>query len=125
MAEHGGRVMSGGRKAVVWTLVVLASVILLVSSLVVWSKRQLLDTDAWTNSSARLLADSEVRALLSQKLVDLLYERVDVEGQLAARLPEQAKGAAPAAAAALQTAALRVTQGFLASAPAQTLWEQA
>jgi hypothetical protein len=120
-----GVLVSKRRNVAVWTLVALATVLAFVSSLTVWTKRQLLDTKAWTNTSSELLADPEIRDALSIRLVDGLYQRVDVAAELRARLPKAAQGAAPAAAAALQTAAVRATEAFLATPRAQALWEQA
>jgi hypothetical protein len=113
------------RSIAVWTLIVLASLLALVSALTVWSKQQLLDTDKFTSSSAKLLANDEIRATLSARLVDLLNERVDVESQLEQKLPPRAKGAAPAIAAAIQNSAGQVINAFLGTAQAQQLWEQA
>jgi len=113
------------RSIAVWTLVVLASLLALVSALTVWSKQQLLDTDKFTSSSAKLLANDEIRATLSARLVDLLNERVDVQSQLEEKLPPRAKGAAPAIAAAIQNSAGQVINAFLGTAQAQQLWEQA
>jgi hypothetical protein len=83
-------------------LFVLATVLLFVSSLTVWAKRQLLDSEAWADSSAQLLANDQVRGAVAQTLVDRLFERVDVEAQLRARLPERSQGAAAALAATLE-----------------------
>jgi len=38
-----------------------ATILLFVSSLTVWSNRQLLDSDAWANWSTQLLANDQVR----------------------------------------------------------------
>jgi hypothetical protein len=114
-----------GRSIAVWTLVVVSTLILFVSAMTVWTKRQLLDNDAWTSSSAKLLADDEIRATISTRVVDLLYQRVDVAAQLEQRLPPQAKGAAPVIAGAVQNAAVRVVNTFLATPRAQQLWENA
>jgi hypothetical protein len=116
--------MTRRRSAVVWTLLVLATLLALVSSLTVWSKRQLLDTEKFTSSSGQLLANDQIRATLSSRLVDLLDERVDLTSQLRERLPPRAASAAPVAAAAIQNSAGRVIDAFLASAQAQQLWEQ-
>jgi hypothetical protein len=113
------------RKVAVWSLVGLASLLALVSSLTVWTKRQLLSTDAWTNTSAQMLADPTIRSAVSNRLVDGLFRRVDVAGELRAQLPEQAQALAPAAAVALQTAAVRATNAFLTTPQAQALWEKA
>jgi hypothetical protein len=115
--------MSRGRSWLVWSLVVLATLLLLVSSMTVWTKRQLLSTDAWTNSASQLLADDQIRGLLSSRIADLLNQRVDLQAQLEERLPPRAQSAAPAVAAALQSATARVVDTFLSTARAQTLWE--
>jgi hypothetical protein len=107
----------------VWGLLVLATILLFVSSLTVWSKRQLLDNDAWADSSTQLLANDEVRGAVAQTLVDRLFERVDVEAQLRARLPQQAQGAAPALAATLESAAVRAADRLLQTPRVQTLWQ--
>jgi hypothetical protein len=115
--------MSRRRSWLVWGMVVLATILLLVSSMTVWTKRQLLNTDAWTNSASELLANDQVRGLLSSRLADLLNERVDIQAQLEERLPPRAQSAAPAVAAALESGTARVVETFLGTARAQTLWE--
>jgi hypothetical protein len=115
--------MSRGRSWLVWGLVVLSTVLLLVASMTVWTKRQLLNTDAWTDSASQLLADDQIRGLLSSRIADLLNQRVDVQAQLEERLPPRAQSAAPAVAAALESATARVVDTFLSTARAQTLWE--
>ena len=65
--------MSKKRGVLVWGLFGLATILLFVSSLTVWSKRQLLDDQAWANSSTQLLANDEVRAAIAQKLSDALF----------------------------------------------------
>ena len=117
--------MSKGRAILVWTLVGLATLITLISSLTIWTKRQLLDTDNWTNTSGQLLADPTVRSALSNRLVDLLYQRVDVESAIRQELPKQAQPLAGTLAAGIQTAAIRGTEAFLATPQAQSAWEEA
>ena len=116
--------MTRRRSALVWTLIVLAGVLALVSSLTVWSRQQLLDTDKFTSSSAKLLANDQIRATLSTRLVDMLNQRVDVQSQLEEKLPPRAKGAAPAIAAAIQNSTAQVINAFLGTAKAQELWER-
>ena len=116
--------MSKKRGLLVWSLFGLATILLFVSSLTVWSKRQLLDDQAWANSSTQLLANDEVRAAIAQKLSDALFQRVDVEAQLRERLPAQRKGTAGALAAALQnTVVPEAADRLLARPRVQTLWE--
>jgi hypothetical protein len=117
--------MTRRRSVAVWALVVLASILALVSALTVWSRQQLLDTDKFTSSSAKLLANDEIRATLSSRLVDELNQRIDIRSQLEERLPPRAKPAAPAIAAAIQNSAGQVINAFLGTAQAQAIWEQA
>jgi hypothetical protein len=117
--------MTRRRSVAIWTLIGLASLLALVSALTVWSKQQLLDTDKFTSSSAKLLANDEIRATLSSRIVDQLNQRIDVQSQLEETLPPRAKGAAPAIAAAIQNSAGQVVNAFLGTAQAQELWERA
>ncbi len=108
----------------VWSLLVLATIVTFVSAFTVWADRQLLDDEAWADSSAELLANDDVRGAIAQKLSDGLFERVDVEAQLRERLPPQAKGAAGALAAALQNTVGPAAADRLLQRPrVQTLWE--
>ncbi len=110
----------------VWVLFALATILLFVSSLTVWSKRQLLDDDAWAHSSAQLLANDEVRGAIAQKLSDALFQRVDVEAQLRERLPAQRKGTAAVLTAALQNTVVPTAADRLLQRPrVQALWENA
>ncbi len=79
-------------------LVVLASVALLIATFALWVKRDLLDTDAWTETSSELLADEEVRAAVA----DFLVERVDanVSREIARRLDKDLHAKARQALAA-------------------------
>jgi hypothetical protein len=102
-----------------------ATLLLLITSLTVWTKRQILSTDGWTNTSSQLLEDDTVRAALSAKLVNALFERVDVEAQLKERLPDQLQAAAPILAGALENVAPRAVNTFLSTDAAQQLWKVA
>jgi hypothetical protein len=124
MASDKARTMTRRRSAVVWTLLVGATLLALIASLTVWSKRQLLNTDNFTRSSSKLLANDDIRSALSSRLVNLLDERVDLTSQLEERLPPNAKNAAPIAAATIKNSTGRVIDDFLATAQAQKLWEE-
>jgi hypothetical protein len=118
--------LSKKRGLLVWGLFAVATILLLVSSLTVWSKRQLLDDQAWANSSTQLLANDEVRGAIAQKLSDGLFAQVDVEAQLRERLPQRSQGAAAALAAALQNTVGPAAADRLLQRPrVQTLWQNA
>jgi hypothetical protein len=116
--------MSKKRGVLVWSLFGLATILLFISSLTVWSKRQLLDDQAWADSSTQLLANDAVRGAIAQKLSDGLFARVDVEAQLRERLPPRAQGAAPALAATLENTVGPAAADRLLQRPrVQTLWQ--
>jgi hypothetical protein len=109
-------------RGLVWSLIVLAAVIALVSSLTVWVKRQALDTDSWTNASAALLENDQVRQALSAYVVDQLYSNADVSGSLAADLPTNLAGLAGPLAGALREPAINAVDRLLERPRVQDLW---
>jgi hypothetical protein len=113
------------RSWVPWLLLVLAALITLVTALNVWVKRQALNTDNWTNASARLLEDDEIRGALSVYLVNQLYQNVDVAAELEQKLPPQTKGLAQPLAAGLQQLAIRTANNLLSRPRVQRLWKEA
>ncbi len=108
----------------VWTLIVLASIVTLVSSLTVFVKRQALDSRAWSNASVRLLQDREVRDALSVYMTDQLFENVDVKTQLEEILPEQTKSLAGPASGLLRQFAPRAASDLLAQPAVQNQWQK-
>jgi hypothetical protein len=108
--------MTRRRSIAVWTLVGLASLLLLVCSLVLWVDRQMLDNHAWTKASQDLIQDPQVRSALSVYLVNQLYQNVDVPAALEQRLPDNTKSLAAPVAAALREPAARAVN-FMFSRP--------
>ncbi len=106
-------------------LIVIASILLVVSVFAVWAKRQLLETETWTETSTELLADAEIQDALADFLVTELYDNVDVEGELASRLPPQVKPLAGPVSGGLRQLADQVARKALAQPKVQGLWEDA
>lgn len=106
-----------------WILIVLGTLILIVSSLTVWVKRQALDTNAWTNTSARLLQNDDVRQALSVYIVDQLYKDGNVQGRLQQQLPPNLSGLAGPIAGALREPAQTAVNRFLERPRVQTAWK--
>ena len=69
-ADRASGRMRGRRRALVWTLIVLASLIGLGSILTTWVHRQMLDNQSWKDASARLIENPEVQNALSVFLVN-------------------------------------------------------
>src|SRR4051812_30169735 len=87
--------MGGRRRALVWTLIVLASLIALGSILTTWVHRQMLDNQSWKDASARLIENPEVQNAVSVYVVNELYDNVGcrVRARAAAARQPQAAGA--------------------------------
>ena len=121
-ADPAAASMGRGRRALVWTLIVLASLIGLGSILTTWVHRQMLDNQAWTDASARLIENPEVQDRLSVFLVNELYDNVDVASGLEERLPENLRPLASPVAAALREPATDGVKRLLEAPRVQQLW---
>ena len=117
--------LTRNRAIAVWTLVVVASILILLSSLTIWVKRQALDTNAWTNTSGQMLANDEIRQQLSIYLVDTLFSSADATARIQQALPPNRQALAPVISGALQNIAVQAADRILETPQAQTLWEEA
>src|SRR5215218_7596138 len=108
-----------------FVLIGIASLLAVLAILALWANRQLLNTDNWTDTSSELLENDAIRNQTAVFLVDQLYANVDVQAQLAAAFPVQAKPLAGPAAGALKDLAVRGTDALLARPRPQRLWEEA
>jgi hypothetical protein len=113
------------RQALVTTLVVIASILSLLSILAVWANRQVLNTDNWASSSSRLLESKAIRSQVAAYLVDQLYQKVNVQAELAKALPKQAQPLAGPAAGGLRNLAEQGIEALLQRPQVQALWESA
>jgi hypothetical protein len=117
--------LSRRRAIAVWTLVVVASILMLFASLTIWVKRQALDTNAWTNASGQMLANDEIRGQLSLYLVDSLFSSADATAKIQQALPPNRAALAPVISGALQNVAVQAADRILETPQAQALWEEA
>jgi uncharacterized protein YukE len=108
-------------RVVVWTLIVLASVLLVFSITANWVQRELFNTDEVSNTTDEILEDEDVQEALATYSVDQLYANVDVQGEIEKRLPSGAEALAAPVAAATRQLALNVAQRALASPRVQEL----
>lgn len=113
------------RRILVAALVVLAAIVLVVSSITVWVKREALNTDNWTDTSAELLEDPAIRDLAAARISEALFADGRVEQAIAERLPSALAPLAPQIAAGLQTGADRAAEQLLARPETQELWVEA
>jgi fumarate reductase subunit D len=112
-------------RTVVWLLIVLGTVVMVLSTLNTWVERQLLDTDAWVDASTALLEDDAVREELSLRLVNALYENVEVGEAIDERLPEQLVGLGGPLAGVLRDPLTNTADRLLQTEPVQAVWQEA
>src|SRR3954453_19508102 len=117
--------LSGRRRALIWTLIVLASVIGLGSILTTWVHRQMLDNQSWRDASAQLIENPQVQDALSVFLVNALYDNVDVAAGLEQRLPDDLKPLAEPVGGALRQPVTDSVKRLLEAPRVQQLWVNA
>lgn len=78
---------SRGRIIAARTLVVLGVVLVAVSVLSNWVKREALDSETFESTSQELIAHPAIQDQIAQTMVDQLYQNVDVAAQLEQKLP--------------------------------------
>ncbi len=75
------------RRAIVWPLIVLASVVLVLSIIANWVQREALETKQVEETTDQIVRDEEIQQALATFTVDQLYANVDVQGEIQQKLP--------------------------------------
>jgi len=117
--------MSRARRRTVKALVVLGSLLAFLSVFAIWTERQALNTDDWVDTSGRMIQNEEIRASVSDYLVDQLYANVNVEKELEGILPGDLKDLAGPASGGLRQVAGGGAEQVLETSTAQELWKDA
>jgi len=112
-------------RTAVWVLITLGTLVMVLSTLNTWVERQLLDTNSWVNASTALLDDDDVRNELSVRLVNALYENVDVGPAIDERLPEQLEGLGGPLAGVLRDPLISTADTLLQTEPVRVVWKEA
>ena len=112
-------------RTAVWVLITLGTLVMVLSTLNTWVERQLLDTNSWVNASTALLDDDDVRNELSVRLVNALYENVDVGPAIDERLPEQLEGLGGPLAGVLRDPLISTADTLLQNEPVRVVWKEA
>jgi hypothetical protein len=108
-------------RVLVWSLVVFASLLLVVSITANWVQLAVLDTDEVVSTTDEMIDDDDVQQALSVYAVDQLYANVDVAGQIKQQLPGSAQALAVPVAAAIRQLAINAEQRALDSPRVQQL----
>ena len=106
-------------------LVLVATALAFVGIFSVWANRQVFNTDNWVKTSGKLLENKAIQTQVATFAVNELYANVDVQGELANRLPAQLKPLAGPAASGLRQVGQTAAERLLATGQVQTLWKQA
>jgi hypothetical protein len=117
--------LSRKRRIVIWTLVVLASILALLSILTMWTKRQMLDNTAWNKATIQIVQDPKVQAAIATYTINQLYSNIDVGKALSDRLPPNLKQLGPPLAGALEQPATQGVTRLLQRPRVQQLFLQA
>ena len=107
------------------TLVVVATILAVVTTMTTWARTQALDTDQWVEVSGELINEPDVQQALSAYLADELFSSVDVAAALESRLPENLTGLAGPLAGALRGPTTDAIEKIVASSRFQSLWLEA
>jgi hypothetical protein len=116
---------SRGRIIAARALVVLGVVLVMVSLLANFVRREALDRDTFRDTSQQLIANESIRNQVAATMVDQLYANVDVAGVLEQRLPENLQPLAAPLAGIGREAIDRGAQELLARPRVQTLFVDA
>src|SRR5512144_3001189 len=112
-----------GRGAAVWVVLVVAGLLLLLSSFAVWINRVALNTNQFADTSSSLLDDPAIRAAVANRAVDELFANVDVQAEVEGQLPSGYKGLAGPATAGLRQASYQIVDRALEQPRFQVLFK--
>ena len=116
---------SRGRATGVWIILVVAGLLLLLSSFAVWIDRVALNTSVFTDTSSSLLDNDEIRSSVANRAVDELFANVDVQAEVETQLPQDYKGLSGAATAGLRQASYQIVDRALQQPVFQDLFRVA
>ena len=119
------RGQSRGRSAAIWIVLVIAGLLLLLSSFAVWINRVALNTGVFTDTSSSLLDNDQIRQAVANRAVDELFANVDVQAEVQAQLPSDYKGLSGPAAAGLRQASYQIVDRALEQPAFQDLFRVA
>jgi Short C-terminal domain len=117
------RTQTRKRAVAVWVVLVLAGLLLLLSSFAVWINRVALNTNQFADTSGELLDNPAIRSAVANRAVDELYASVDVQAELQDLLPKGYKGLSGPISAAGRQGAYQVVDRALQQPRFQALFK--
>jgi hypothetical protein len=117
------RRQSRRRATGVWVVLVIAGLLLLLSSFAIWVNRVALNTGVFTDTSSSLLDDPAIRSAVANRAVDELFANVDVQAEVEKQLPGDYQGLAGPATAGLRQASYQIVDRALEQPAFQQLFK--
>jgi hypothetical protein len=105
-----------------YVALVVAGLLLLLSTFAVWVNRVALNTGVFVDTNTKLLDNDRIREAVATRAVDDLYASVDVQAEIKKQLPTDVKSLAGPASAALRQAAYTIVDRALEQPAVQRLW---
>lgn len=121
-ARVSPRRQSRGRAAGVWAVLIVAGLLLLLSSFAIWINRVALNTGVFTDTSSSLLDNPAIRSAVANRTVDELFANVDVQAEVEKQLPADYQGLAGPATAGLRQASYQIVDRALEQPAFQQLF---
>ncbi|HTK16752.1 MAG TPA: hypothetical protein VL769_10205 [Acidimicrobiia bacterium] len=106
-------------------LIVLACMLAFVSVIAVWTRALVLNTDAYVRAVGPLIEKPALRDELSLRIVDELYQHVDVPKLLREALPKRGDVLAPTLAQGIRDTSVKLASTALGTAAVRRVWENA
>jgi hypothetical protein len=105
-----------------WVVLVVAAILLVLSTFAVWVDRVALNTDVFVDTSSELIENDAIRQAVATRAVDELFDSVDVNTEIKGELPEDYKDLSGPAAAGLREASYVLVVRALEQPRLQRLW---
>jgi hypothetical protein len=96
-----------------WIVLVIAGLLLLLTSFAVWINRVALNTSVFADTSSTLLDNTAIRSAVATRAVDELFASVDVQQEVEAQLPSDYQSLSGPATAGLQQASYTIVDRAL------------
>lgn len=111
-----------GRATAVWAVLVVAGLLLLLTSFAVWVNRVALNTQVFTDTNTALLDNDAIRSAVATRAVDELFDNVDVQAEVEAKLPTDFESLSGPATAGLRQASYEIVDRALEQPALQKLF---
>jgi Short C-terminal domain len=121
-AQHSGEPRGHVRSIAYYVVLVLAGILLLLSTFAIWVNRVALNTSVFVDTSTSLTQDDRIRQAIATRAVDDLYASVDVQAEIEKQLPKNVKSLSGPASAALRQAAYTIVDRALEQPALQRLF---